>query len=661
MLSFDTETTGIKLQNGCTTFAIGMYNGSYSSQQLQVNPLTRSRIGKFNPAICKAFNDADMLIAHNAKFDVKALCEAELIDWREPDSPEFWKRIIDISQLAHLNCSIDKMSLDSLTKEYLDRGYESEDDLMTAVNKCRALVRSKRFKAQYGDWIIAEDDGDHESFASNRKGSSWGRMDYWLPDAVLAAIPQAFRPKIPDSMLEGVLNRYLKADCVNTYELAEHFFAALLHTHGDDLERLLNINRSIDHVLWKMETRGIWVNIPELQDCKNACDHYINILTQKCFELSGVDKLTDDSVRDLLFETWQLDPVSYTKKEKKPSVDANTFLKLHETVEENSREYQFLGCFLSLKKYQKKLQSLNLYNNSRNKLGYLHPDINSTGTATTRVAMRNPGMQQVSKAGNPFEDDADDIAKWLEASPMMRSCFGPPPGWWWLSGDYSQLQLRIFAVVTGEKGMIDAFARGWDAHDYTARRIFRLSDSAVPTKSQRRVAKNVNFGFIFGATPKRIEKTAGQPGLWDVVVQLFPNAHEYILHTKEQIAIHGNVQTLDGYPLEVRDQFNRWTGQWEKAAHAGVCFIVQGSEGVIVKRAMRYVDDYLVNEYPEGRIVLQVHDELDTEVRERIPKRHVREIKGLMEQAASELGVYAPVDMTLIKHRWDQETKIILA
>ena len=75
---------------------------------------------------------------------------------------------------------------------------------------------------------------------------------------------------------------------------------------------------------------------------------------------------------------------------------------------------------------------------------------------------------------------------------------------------------------------------------------------------------------------------------------------------------------------------------------------------------MRLCDDYLVSEYPEGRLVLQVHDEIDFEVPARLPKKHVRNLKALMEQAASEYGIHAPVEISLITHRWDKETKICL-
>jgi DNA polymerase-1 len=259
------------------------------------------------------------------------------------------------------------------------------------------------------------------------------------------------------------------------------------------------------------------------------------------------------------------------------------------------------------------------------------------------MSAKNPPLQTVSKATNPFEDEFDDITALLEESPPLRSVFGPQQGRWWLCNDYSQLQLRIFAVVTDEQDMVEAFKRGWDAHDYTARKIFNLKDNVNPSTGQRRIAKNVNFGFIFGASPKKIETTAGMPGLWDTVCAMFPNAHDFIEYQKELLKKGEPVRTLGGYPLDVPMKEVKWKATQEKAAHAAVCYIVQGSEGEIVKRAMRKCDDYLSSEYPVGHLVLQVHDELDFDMPARFPKKHGLRLKGLMEEAALEYGVVAPV------------------
>lgn len=148
--------------------------------------------------------------------------------------------------------------------------------------------------------------------------------------------------------------------------------------------------------------------------------------------------------------------------------------------------------------------------------------------------------------------------------------------------------------------------------------------------------------------------------MYQLLVHLFPNAHAFIEETKALIKRQGFVTTFGDYPLALRDYFNKHTGTIEKAAHAGVNYIVQGTEGVIVKRAMSLCDTYLSTHYPDGRIALQVHDELDFEVPARIPKHHVRNLKSLMEQAASDYGIHAPVDVALITTRWDKEVKVKL-
>ena len=657
MLSVDTETTGLYLQNGCTTFAIGTYDGTqFNNHVVPINITSRKREREFKKSIRDELESHDLLVMHNSHFDLKALCEAGLYDWNEPSDPSFWSRVIDTGILAHLNCSTDMLALDNLSKKYLGVDYPEDDLLITTVNKCRGIVRKLE------NWSIADENHlTHPAIAASVGTSKWNRMDFWLPAAVLKHIPLRNRPALPDKLLGTVLLDYLKADVVNTYELAQHLFHTLLQRHGDQTEELLNINRQIEHVTWKMELTGISVNSPELDDAISACKVQIKLLKEKVFTLSGgYETITDEVLRYLLFEKWEFSPISFTKKKKIPSADAKTMLHCHGIADPGSIEKEFLCCNMALKKYEKKLVSLIGYRRLKGITGCVHPSINIVGTSTVRISLIRPALQTVTKAGNPYEDDADDIVAWLEASPSMRSVFGPPPNKWWLSADYSQLQLRIFAYVTEEQEMIDAFRNGWDAHDFVSRKIFETPPEDKPDKGQRRVAKNVNFGFVFGASPKRIEQTAGIPGLWDTVTSLFPNAHAFIEETKRLIKKQGFVTTLGNYPLELRDKLNKWTGVWEKAAHAGVNYIVQGAEGVIVKRAMRLCDDYLSSEYPEGRIALQVHDELDFEVPQRVPKKHVRALKQCMEDAASHYGIYAPVDIKLITHRWDQEVSIKL-
>ncbi|MFO0201528.1 MAG: ribonuclease H-like domain-containing protein, partial [Alphaproteobacteria bacterium] len=172
MLAFDTETTGLFLRNGSTTFSIGVYDGSrFRHSTVEIVPTTRMRIREFDrQSIRKVFDAADLLVAHNAQFDIRALCEAGIYDWEEPASPAFWERIVDTQHLAHLASSTDAMSLDSLTRKYLGKEYPEDDQLVSVVNRCRALARKHR-KA----WIIAEarQSHRHATFLGCGRGTDW--------------------------------------------------------------------------------------------------------------------------------------------------------------------------------------------------------------------------------------------------------------------------------------------------------------------------------------------------------------------------------------------------------------------------------------------------------------------------------------------------------
>ena len=660
MIAVDCETTGLFVVNGDTCFSIGAYDGTkFAHSTKEIDPLTRSRRREHDYKLRSKLDSADLLIFHNASFDLKALCESGLYDWHEPNEESFWKRVVDTTILAHLHCSTDLLSLDILTRNYLGKEYPEDDILIDTVTKCRTLVRTNRCQDICGNWCIAEASGSHPSFKAYGKQTKWNRMDFWLPAAVRLHVPEKLRPKLSNDLLESVMLRYLKADCVNTFELAEFYFHQLLERHGNKTEELLNINKQVEHITWKMEITGLWVRPAELEAAQEACHHYIDTLKERTSRLSGLDHITDAQLRTLFFEEWGLEPIRLTKTGA-ASVDAKCLLALHEDAVPGTVQHDFLGSYLSLKKYEKKLGSLKSYHASRSSSGYTHPSFNIVGTKTTRFSSKNPNAQNITKAGNPYEDDAPDIADWLRASPSMRSCFGPPPDMWWLGCDYSQLQLRIFAYMTQEPKLIESLEAGYDFHDTVARELFNVRRPNVPSKAQRRIAKNCVFGVLFGASERKIDATAGQPGMYKLLLSLFPSAHAFIEETKISINQIGYVETLGGYPLELKSHVNKWTGREEKAAHAGVNYIIQGAEGVIVKRAMKLCADYFVSEYPEGRIALQVHDELLFEVPVKLPKKHVRNLTDLMASAASYYGIIAPVEAGLITTRWDKEVKILL-
>jgi DNA polymerase I-like protein with 3'-5' exonuclease and polymerase domains len=663
MLSIDTETTGLYFTHGCTTFAVGTYDGNkFGMVNRSIDPVTRRRrieFGKTNRQdIRDKFFSADIVCIHNSLFDIRALVEAGVFDKDEPTVPEFWSKIVDTTILSHLHHNTDERSLKKLTPQYLDVPYESEDKLNTLVNKCRLFVRSRRPK-----WRLAnKDTPELKPSGSNPK---WWKADMWLP----AAVAEDFTTKeledygIDSDSAQYLLADYLQDDCINTYNLAQSLLQAVIEDNGDDTVKYLEVNNQLLHVIYKMELRGTNIHKKELDDAIGVCESWINKLTKDTEELSGVENITDTKLRKILFDDMGL-PIEKETKGGAASVDADTIIKLKRQFA--NKDYsdpaaeEFLTKIMALKKYSKKHGYLINFRNSKIN-NRVHTSYNIVGTDTLRVSAKNPPLQTVSKATNPFEDDNfEDINTILEQSPPLRSVFGPEKDRWWLCNDYSQLQLRIFAVVTDEQDMIRAFANGWDAHDYTARRIFGLKDTEKPSKRQRTIAKAVNFGFIFGSSPRKIELTSGISGLWDTICAMFPNAHDFIQYQKELLKSGNPVRTLGGYPLDVPMKEVKWKGGPERAAHAAVCYIVQGSEGEIVKRALRQCDDYLVENYPLGYPVLQVHDELDFDMPARFPKKHGLRLKEIMEEAALHYGVVAPVECEITTRRWNECRKVNL-
>jgi len=656
VIAVDTETTSLYWHHGAECFAIGAYDGkTFSSQRCDVDPYTRSRLQEFS---VKRWREMilshDIIVMHNAGFDLKALCQAGVFTAEEVAQESFWKKIVDTSILSHLHNSKSKRSLKVQTKINLDHDYEEEDELSRIVKRCRGFVSFRE-----PDWLIADKDKRHPALIPCQTATRWHKMDMWLPQAVLSFFPVGQLKEFFEEdydLLNVVLLKYLKQDCVSTYELAQLMFHDLIEEHGENLTRLLNVNMQVQHVIWKTENRGVHVYAERIKEAIEICTAKADLLLKECHILSGFDVLNDTTLRQLLFEKWNIEPVKVTPKGV-GSVDAKSLIKIRHKSE--GVPHTFLGKWIAYKKYLKKLQFLEGYRNASLD-SRMYPSFNIVGTDTLRFSSSNPNGQNIEKNLNPFDSDDADIEEMLADSPGMRSMFGPEAGRWWICMDYSQLQLRIFAVITGEQDMQKAFAEGWDGHDYTMHRIFSDIPAEELTSAHRRISKNVNFGFIFGASPRKIEETAGRPGLWDVVTEMFPNAHSFISEISRQIKATGIVRTAGGYPLKMELVENKWNGRLVYKAHAGVNYIVQGTEGEIVKRAMYLCDKYITEHFPECYIPLQVHDEFVFDVPAYCSKAHLRALKQCMEQAAQEYGVLAPAEVELVTSTWNRKQEVNL-
>ena len=279
----------------------------------------------------------------------------------------------------------------------------------------------------------------------------------------------------------------------------------------------------------------------------------------------------------------------------------------------------------------------------------LFHNLNPWGTGTTRLSGSDPNPQNISKGGKSKKS----VAQLFKDKQTLRVLFGPPPGREWWNCDYTQLQLVIFAFMCKSARLIELVLSGQDFHDAMARIIFDLpTDPAhpdfirlAPTDDQRGIAKNVNFGFLFGAQAAKIEQTAGMPGLYAILENRLPEAIDFLEKMEWEVRHRGYVRTMGGYKLYVP----------EETPYAGSVYAIQGTEGEISKRATYGCQDYLDRRVPNRRdmyITLPLHDELDFSSNRGFGERHIGSLCTIMEDAAESYGVQVKVSPKYCAESW---------
>ena len=262
--------------------------------------------------------------------------------------------------------------------------------------------------------------------------------------------------------------------------------------------------------------------------------------------------------------------------------------------------------------------------------GRLHTTINQTVAATGRLSTTNPNLQAI-----PIR---------TELGREIRSAFVAEPGHRLLSADYSQIELRILAHVSGEPKLKEAFARGEDIHTATAAEVLE-KDPATLTKDERNVAKMINFGIVYGISAFGLAENLDIPkeqaqAYIDAYLARFPLVQAFIARTIAQSAEDGYATSLLGRrrPVPELRASNRQTrGFGERVA---VNFVMQGSNADIIKVAMVAIQNRLRAEGRGARLVLQVHDELLLEV----PETEVSKVRELVREEM--VGAY-PLDPAL--------------
>jgi DNA polymerase-1 len=280
--------------------------------------------------------------------------------------------------------------------------------------------------------------------------------------------------------------------------------------------------------------------------------------------------------------------------------------------------------------------------------GRVHTTYNQALTATGRLSSSNPNLQNI-----PIR---------TELGRKIRKGFIAKKGFRLLSCDYSQIELRVVAALAHDKKMIEAFVRGLDIHTATAAAIWDIPLEKV-TKDQRRSAKAINFGIIYGQGPVGLSKSAGisfdeAKRFIDEYFHVYSGVHEYLDQTKALARARGYVETLFGRRRNL-PEINSPMPQFRSGAERmAINMPVQGTSADLIKLAMIEIHRVLSKISTETRMLLQVHDELVFEVPEHDVASVAEEIVDIM-QSIEKIGVPIVVDAKQGKN-WDEMEAVVI-
>ncbi|MBL0612810.1 DNA polymerase I [Aeromonas jandaei] len=391
------------------------------------------------------------------------------------------------------------------------------------------------------------------------------------------------------------------------------------------LARMERLGTTIEPKLLHQQSQEIEVRLAELE--KQAHE-----LAGQEFNLSSPKQLGE-----ILFTKLGLPIIKKTPKGA-PSTAEEVLAELAETYELPQLLMEHRGLAKLKSTYTDKLPLM-----IKPQTGRVHTSYHQAVAATGRLSSTDPNLQNI-----PVRN---------EQGRRIRQAFIPCAGYKLVAADYSQIELRIMAHLSGDKGLLTAFAEGKDIHKATAAEVFGVALEAV-TSDMRRSAKAINFGLIYGMSAFGLAKQLGigraeAQKYMDLYFERYPGVLEYMERTRQQAEAQGYVETLFGRRLYLPDIKSRNAGLRKAAERAAINAPMQGTAADIIKRAMINVDSWIRGIEDESiRMLMQVHDELVFEIREEKLEEYIAIIKEKMS-AAAELDVPLLVEAGT-GDNWDQ-------
>ena len=394
------------------------------------------------------------------------------------------------------------------------------------------------------------------------------------------------------------------------YAAQDADFALRIEAHlvaqmdSKQLEMYHHMELPIAQILFNMEREGVLIDKTELANQSHELGNQLLQLEQQAYHIAGqpFNLNSPKQLQEILFDKMGI-PTKGLKKTASGSISTNEAV-----LEALAPDYPLPKIILqnrSLAKlkstYTDKLPEM-----IHPSTGRIHTTYAQAVAITGRLASNNPNLQNI-----PIR---------TAEGRRVRRAFIAPQGSVILSADYSQIELRIMAHLSGDQTLLDAFKNGEDVHRRTAAEVFGVAPEHI-TPDQRRYAKTINFGLIYGMGEYGLAKALNIDNLSakNFISRYFaryPSVADYMQRTKEQAAQQGYVETLFGRRLYLPDIHNKNHIIRTGAERAAINAPMQGTASDLIKRAMIAVATYLHDHALQSKLIMQVHDELVLEVRE---------------------------------------------
>jgi DNA polymerase-1 len=476
---------------------------------------------------------------------------------------------------------------------------------------------------------------DWKSFAALARAREIGELDEnaLADDTMIAAHllnPSRTYASVEDTASEYLAKR-LQPDASSWADAALQLSPVLrdhLH-HREQLELYRDVELPLARILAKMEAIGIAVDVLALADLSREVDAAIVRLQDDICALAGetFNIGSPQQLGTILFEKLGLPNGGRTKTGW--ATGSDVLLPL-------ASEHEIVAKVLE---YRESAKLKNTYVDVIPKLtgsdGRLRTLFNQTSTATGRLSSTNPNLQNI-----PVR---------TELGRRVRRAFVAPPGRTLIAADYSQIELRIMAHLSGDVAMREAFARGDDIHDVTARGIFAIPDGASADANQRRIAKSVNFGLLYGMSDFGLAQRLGidrleAKAMTEAYFARFPMVRAWIESNLEFGRENGYVQTILGRRRYMPDLRSRNYPMRAAAEREATNAPMQGSAADLMKVAMVKIDAAFTKAKLDASMLLQIHDELIFEVADTAAARAATIVKTEMESAQT---LAVPLAVTL--------------